>query len=517
MDRFIIKPQEPDIFMNMLKEMLEEKYTVKQEVTKPLGEEMEFLRRHNEGLFKKLEKKMSDLEIANQKLKILEEQCRMSFENVSDVIFTIDTNLNFLSMSPSVEKILGYKPKDFVGRFVSELEYILTPESFEQAIADISLVLKGKITSTTTYRFIAKDGTIKYGEISGSPLMRQGKIIGIISVARITERKQAEEYLKAREEEYRLIAENATESISITQEGRIKFVNPGGVKILGYPPEVLTSKPFIEFIHPDDREMVMDNNVKRMRGEEVPLVYPFRVIRRDGVVRWVEAKTVVVPWKEKPATLNFLCDITDRKKAEGKLRESEEKLRKAVRVTLRALVMAVETKDPYAAGHQQRVSILSGAIAEEMGLPQEMVDCVRLVASIYEIGKISTPTEIWSKPSKMSAVEFSMMKTHSQKGYELLKDVDSPWPLSEIVYQHHERLNGSGYPRGLKGESISLEARILMVADVVEAMVSNRPYRFALSIDAALEEIEKNKGILYDPEVVEVCLRLFREKGFMFE
>ena len=196
-DRFILKPQEPDILMNILKEVLEENYVVKQVATKPLEEEMEFFRQYNEILFSKLEKKMLDLEIANQELRILEERYRLSFENVTDVIYTIDTDLNILSMSPSVERILGYKPQDFIGRPVSDLGNILTPESFEQAIADISLVLKGETIPATIYRFIAKDGTIKYGEVSGSPVMRDGKIIGIISVARdITDRKRTEEAIQ---------------------------------------------------------------------------------------------------------------------------------------------------------------------------------------------------------------------------------------------------------------------------------------------------------------------------------
>jgi PAS domain S-box-containing protein len=188
-DQFILKPQEPDILMNILKEVLEENYVVKQVATKPLEEEMEVFRQYNEILFSKLEKKMLDLEIANQELRILEEQYRLSFENVTDVIYTIDSDLNIISISPSVERILGYKPQDFIGRPVSDLKDILTPESFEQAVTDISLILTGKTISATIYRFIAKDGAIKYGEVSGSPLMHEGKIVGIISVARdITER-----------------------------------------------------------------------------------------------------------------------------------------------------------------------------------------------------------------------------------------------------------------------------------------------------------------------------------------
>jgi HD-GYP domain-containing protein (c-di-GMP phosphodiesterase class II) len=149
-----------------------------------------------------------------------------------------------------------------------------------------------------------------------------------------------------------------------------------------------------------------------------------------------------------------------------------------------------------------------------MGLAQEKIDGIRITGSIHDIGKLSVPAEILSKPSKLTDIEFSLIKEHSRSGYEMLKNVESPWPLAEIVYQHHERMNGSGYPRNLKGDEILMESRILAVADVVDAMASHRPYRPTLGIEAALEEIEKNKGILYDASVADACLRLFREKRF---
>ena len=175
---------------------------------------------------------------------------------------------------------------------------------------------------------------------------------------------------------------------------------------------------------------------------------------------------------------------------------------------------AVETRDPYTAGHQSRSANLACAIAMEMGLSQEKIDGIRMAGTIHDIGKLSIPAEILSKPTKLTDIEFSLIKEHSRSGYEMLKDVESPWPLAEIVYQHHERMNGSGYPRNLKGDEILMEARIMAVADVVEAMASHRPYRPTLGIEAALEEIEKNKGILYDDAVADACLRLFREKGY---
>ena len=181
------------------------------------------------------------------------------------------------------------------------------------------------------------------------------------------------------------------------------------------------------------------------------------------------------------------------------------------------MTSAVETRDSYTAGHQTRSADLARNIAIEMGLLQEKINAIRIACSIHDIGKLSIPAEILSKPTKLSEIEFPPIMEHSRKGFEMLKDVESPWPLAEIVLQHHERMDGSGYPRNLKGEEICMEARILAVADVVEAMASHRPYRPGLGIEAALDEIKKNSGIFYDSDVADACLRLFREKGFKLE
>jgi HD-GYP domain-containing protein (c-di-GMP phosphodiesterase class II) len=207
-------------------------------------------------------------------------------------------------------------------------------------------------------------------------------------------------------------------------------------------------------------------------------------------------------------------DITERKMAEAKLQQTLGNLRKAVGTTIQTMVSAVEMRDPYTAGHQLRAANLACAIATEMELTQDKIDGIRMAGSIHDIGKLSIPAEILSKPTKLTYIEFSLIKEHSHTGYEMLKDVESPWPLAQIVYQHHERMDGSGYPRNLKGNEILIEARIMAVADVVEAMASHRPYRPSLGIDAALAEIEKNKGTHYDNTVADACLRLFREKGY---
>ncbi|MBL7205116.1 MAG: response regulator [Desulfobacteraceae bacterium] len=191
-----------------------------------------------------------------------------------------------------------------------------------------------------------------------------------------------------------------------------------------------------------------------------------------------------------------------------RLQDTLESLRKAMGSTIRVISSTVEMRDPYTAGHQQRVTTIACAIATEMGLPEDRIDGLRMAGVIHDLGKIAVPAEILSKPGEITEAEFSIIKSHPQVGNDILKDIEFPWPIAEIVYQHHERMDGSGYPQGLSGEDILLEARILCVADVVEAMASHRPYRPALGIEKALDEISENKGVFYDPEVVGALFRL---------
>ena len=212
-----------------------------------------------------------------------------------------------------------------------------------------------------------------------------------------------------------------------------------------------------------------------------------------------------------------LTDITMRKKYEKKLQDTLKDLRKALRGTIQAMALAIETRDPYTAGHQRRVADLARAIAKEMGFSRNKIAGIRMAGVIHDIGKIAIPSEILSKPGRLSKAEFELIKNHPQAGYDILKPIKFPWPVAQIVLQHHERMDGSGYPQGLSGEDILPEARILGVADVVEAMASHRPYRSALGIDKALEEISNNRGKLYDVEVVNACLKLFKDKRFKFK
>jgi len=210
-------------------------------------------------------------------------------------------------------------------------------------------------------------------------------------------------------------------------------------------------------------------------------------------------------------------NINERKQAEQQIKQGYEKLQRTMEATINTISKIIEIRDPYTAGHQNKVSQLAVAIAQEMKLPEDKIEGIRIAALVHDIGKINIPSEILSKPSKLNNMEFSLIKNHPKVGYDILRRIDFFWPVAKIVLQHHEKIDGSGYPKGLKNNNILLEAKIIGVADVVEAMSSHRPYRPALGIDKALEEIYQNKGILYDPEVVDVCLKLFKKKEFEFK
>ena len=206
-----------------------------------------------------------------------------------------------------------------------------------------------------------------------------------------------------------------------------------------------------------------------------------------------------------------------RQDLEKMVAERTSQLREALDGIIQAIASTVEIRDPHTAGHQLRVARLAHSIAGEMGLSEDQAEGVRVAGAIHDLGKIAVPAEILSRPGQITEMEFAIIKTHPQTGHDILQDMKFPWPLARIVLQHHERMNGSGYPQGLSGENTLLEARILAVADVVEAMASHRPYRPALGTDKALDEIQRNRGTIYDPEVVDACLKLFMEKGFKLE
>jgi PAS domain S-box-containing protein/putative nucleotidyltransferase with HDIG domain len=326
-------------------------------------------------------------------------------------------------------------------------------------------------------------------------------------------RKEKERELRESEEKYRSLFDNSIDAILLTvPDGKIMKANSEACRIFGRTEEEICRVGREGLLDPTDPRLKVAleerKRTGRFRGE-------LTFVRKNGTRFPGEVTTALFKDRDGNQMSSMIVrDMTERKNTEEKLRDALEILRKAFGATVQVMVTAVEVRDPYTSGHQIRSAELADAIAKEMGLPQEKVDGLRVAASIHDIGKISIPAEILSKPTKLTDLEFSLIKEHPKQGYQMTKHVESPWPLAEIVYQHHERMDGSGYPRKLKGDEILMEARILAVADVVEAMASHRPYRPALGLPAALAEIENNKGMLFDADAVDACLRLFREKSF---
>jgi len=332
----------------------------------------------------------------------------------------------------------------------------------------------------------------------------------------ITERKRVEEELRKSEENFRRSLDNSPLGVRIvTAEGETLYANRAILDIYSYDSlEELRRTPIKERYTPESYAEFKIRKEKRGRGKLGPSEYEISIVRKNGQVRHVQGFRKEVWWNGARQFQVIYQDITERKRAEEERKQSFERMRKALSATVQAISMTVEMKDPYTSGHQRRVAELAQSIATEMGLSADRQDFIRTASSIHDIGKIAIPTEILSKPIKLTDLEFNLIKTHSQSGYDILKDIEFPWPVADVVLQHHERMDGSGYPHGLKGDDILLEARILAIADVVEAIASHRPYRPALGINLALEEISGNKGIFYDADAVDACLKLFREKGY---
>ncbi len=320
-------------------------------------------------------------------------------------------------------------------------------------------------------------------------------------------------------EGFQRLIENVLDIITVLNgDGIIRYESSSIERVLGYEPDELIGESFFEFIHPDDVLAVINvfNDGLQISGCIVSLEFRFQ--RKDG--SWCDLETIAKNLLDDPAVAGIVLnsrDITERVRAEKELRQRFEKLQRALEGTITALAAMVEKRETYIAGHHQRVTRLACAIAEEMGLAEERIEGIRVAGTLHDIGRIGVPIEILNKPNRLAEIELAMIKTHPQVGYDLLRTIEFPWPVAPILLQHHERMDGSGYPKGLVGESILLEARILGVADVVEAMTCRRSYRSALGVDKALGEISRNSGVLYDPGVVEACLKLFTEKGFTFE
>lgn len=329
------------------------------------------------------------------------------------------------------------------------------------------------------------------------------------------ERERLLTALEESNERFRSLVETTSDWIwEIDAQGAYTYCSPKVLDLLGFAPEELIGKHLVDLI--SIKEVERTSRIFRKLIESRKPFSGFETVcqARDGRVLVIEKNGVPV-FDDSGELLGYrgiARDISERKNALEALKKSRDDLHTSLEETVKSLALAAEKRDPYTAGHQMRVDQLACAIAKEIGLPEERMEGLHLAALIHDIGKISLPSEYLAKPARLSAQERAIIKCHTEVGYDILKNIPFPWPVATIVYQHHEHLDGSGYPRGLTDRDILLEAKILAVADVVEAMSSHRPYRPSLGLETALEEIRSGRGVIYHAESVDACLRLVAEK-----
>jgi len=496
-----------------------------------------------------------------------EEKYHTVFENAGTAIMVIEEDETISMVNTQYEKLSGYSKKEIENKM--KWADLIVPEDLERVkrYHITRRKARGKAPSEYEFRMIDKKGNIK--NIFLKTGMMSNSKRSIASLTDITERKRAEERIKhldlvihairnvnqliVKEKDRERLLKGVCDSLIKTRgyyHARIVLLNEEG-KISTHI-EAALRKDFLPLVKLLKESEMTPCGQRALKQEEVviiedpasactdcPLVpacsaqrgvmtirleYHGRLYGKISVsipVHFINDKEEHALFKEVAGDIALgLHSIEMREKLDKQtynLQQNYQKTKRAMDATIETMSKIVEAKDPYTAGHQQRVSQLTIAIAKELNFSEDKIEGIRIASLIHDIGKIGLPTEILSKPTKLSDIEFSLIKEHSQIGYDILKFIDFSYPVANIVLQHHERLNGSGYPHHLKGDEVLLEARIIGVADVVEAMSSHRPYRPALGIDKALEEILKNRGILYDPEAVDACLKLFKEKGFKFE
>ena len=355
-----------------------------------------------------------------------------------------------------------------------------------------------------------------------------GKVLGWIGTAsnidqvrqneinlRRARRDLAGETSRRAEEQFRRLADQLIAGMYVLQKGRLCYVNHRVAQIFGYTsPSDIVGLQAMDLVAGKDRA-ALEQGIQELVDDHEPVIdYTFTGLRRDGTTCEIGAHAAMSTYLGKPAVVGLLQDISEKVRVEQERRHHGRQLETALQGAVDVAMTLVGMRDPYTLVHQKRVGKIAHAIAVELGLGSDRADGIRLAGYLHDIGKIACPTEILVKPTRLSALEFNLIKGHAGASFDVLKLIEFPWPIAQVALQHHERLDGSGYPQGLRGDQILLEARIVAVADVVESMSSHRPYRASLGVDKALEEIARGRGTLYDETVVDACLRLFQQKEF---
>ena len=426
--------------------------------------------------------------------------------DVKSDLFTFNDQFYAIYRS-SAQAVRGYtmRSAEYIDRFVHPDDAELVRRVIERASAADNPVLSDELE----HRAIFGDGTIGHvlvrwfiiKDASGCTTMTCG-INRDVSDLRHVEQRAGESELQFK----RLVEQQVAGIVIIRQDGRLGYVNPRFAAMLGYAASEVIGKQMAPFVVERDRDRMAARTRTLLTGEVESTPNRFAVRTRSGGTIDVLGQAATVIWDGQPALIGVIIDHTEQRRIE-----------RAMQHTIEALAGMVELRDPYTAGHQRRVTKLACAIAERLGMTQAQIDGLRLACAVHDIGKVQVPSEILSKPGPLSTIEYQIVQQHSEAGFNILKGIEFPWPVAQMVLQHHERLDGSGYPQGLRGDAILPEAKVLAVADVVDSMMARRPYREALGLQAALDEIEGHKGKLYDPAAVEACTSLLSERGSSFE
>ena len=455
----------------------------------------------------------------NEDLRKSEEKFRGITERSFDIIITVDQEEICTYVSPSVERVLGYKPEEIIGKHFQ----VLFPENMIKKVERVyNTLIQGKEIEEVNFEVLRKDRRKAIIEVNGSPIIKDDKIVGVQIHSRdITLRKLEEEMIEKEKNKLQKYIDVAGIILKIVdKDGKVSLINNRGCEVLEYTKEEILGKNWIDNFVPERLKNKMNDILTKLRSNQTVAYEYFEhpILTKSGeekIISW--SNTILKDEKDEfQGILSSGEDVTIKSRVERELQENYQKLQQIMEDTVYTMAKVVEKKDPYSAGHQKRVSQIATAIAKEMKLPKNKIEGLRVASLVHDIGKIGMPIEILSKPSGLTELGYDLMTEHPMTGYNILKEIDFPWPVAEIVLQHHEKINGSGYPNGLKGDNILIEARILCVADVIEAMSSYRAYRSSHTIKEVLKELNRNKGTLYDPMVVDACKELFKYKGAKF-
>lgn len=450
-------------------------------------------------------------------LKIAEERWQFALEGGEHGVWEWNVQTNEVFFSRQWKTTLGYAEAE-ISNTLDEWKSRVHPEDLPQVMQQVERHFNGETPIyVAEHRVLHKNGHYVWILDRGKIITRttDGRPLTMIGThTDITARREADARLRESEAKFKGLVEQTIVGIVIVDAGTLYYANPRTAEILGHAPDEIVGPGLSRLVHPEDWPAVERKIDSVLSGKATDIRHEFRARRKDGSIVHIGTHGSRAEYAGRAVVVGVVQDITERLQTEQQLAGYVTRLERSIMHTVEAISQMVELRDPYTSGHERRVGDLAAAIGSELGLDEHQVTGLRVAGSVHDVGKITVPAEILSKPGRLSATEYEIVKTHAEKGYEILKNIDFPWPVAKTVLQHHERLDGCGYPQGLKGEDIMIEARILAVADVIESMTTHRPYRPALGLEAALKEVISHSGSRYDPQVVAVAMRLFRERGY---